>query len=45
MSHDHPIQISTDHARSGVTGHGVRFVLAAGLALAVLAMIGAAFMV
>jgi hypothetical protein len=33
-----PIQISSDHARQGETGHGVRYVLAASLFLAIFAM-------
>jgi hypothetical protein len=34
---DHTLKsIGSDEARSGVTGHGVRYVLAAGLGLAIL---------
>ncbi len=32
-----PTKIGADEARQGVTGHNVRFVLAVGLALAVIA--------
>jgi len=35
----HPIEIDPVKARQGVTGHGVRYVLGYGLALAVLAMV------
>ena len=34
----HPIRVDLVRARQGVTGHGVRYVLGYGLALAVLAM-------
>ena len=34
----HPIELNVVRARQGETGHGVRYVLAYGLALAVLAM-------
>jgi hypothetical protein len=34
----HPIKLDLARARQGVTGHGVRYVLGYGLALAVLAM-------
>ncbi|NJS14341.1 MAG: hypothetical protein HC788_06585 [Sphingopyxis sp.] len=35
---DKEIDVTTTEARSGVTGHGVRYVLAIGLILAVAAM-------
>jgi hypothetical protein len=35
----HPIEIDTVKARQGVTGHGVRYVLGYGLALAAFAML------
>ena len=31
------VQVSTNRARQGVVGHGVRYVLAAGLILAIIA--------
>ena len=34
----HPIELSVTDARQGETGHGVRYVLGWGLALALLAM-------
>ena len=35
----HPIEIDPVKARQGVTGHGVRYVLGYGLALAAFAMV------
>ncbi len=35
----HPVGISTNHARSGVTGHNVRYVLGFGLAGAIAALV------
>ncbi len=35
----HPIELNGVDARQGETGHGVRYVLAGGLALAFLAMV------
>ena len=35
----HPIKLDLERARQGVTGHGVRYVLGYGLALAVLALV------
>jgi hypothetical protein len=35
----HPIKVDATQARQGVTGHGVRYVLGYGLALAFLAMV------
>jgi hypothetical protein len=35
----HPIELDAVKARQGVTGHGVRYVLGYGLALAALAMV------
>jgi hypothetical protein len=35
----HPTERDVDQARQGETGHGVRFVLAASLVLALLAML------
>jgi hypothetical protein len=34
----HPTELSVTEARQGETGHGVRYVLGCGLALALLAM-------
>ena len=34
----HPIELDPVKARQGITGHGVRYVLGYGLALAVVAM-------
>jgi hypothetical protein len=35
----HPVEIGPVEARQGVAGHGVRYVLACGLVLAVLGMV------
>lgn len=35
----HPIELDVERARQGVTGHGVRYVLGYGLALAGLTMV------
>jgi hypothetical protein len=40
MAIDHRTTLSSQDARQGDTGHGVRYVLGIGLALAILAMIG-----
>ena len=42
---DGSIEVSTTEARSGVTGHGVRYVLAISLALVVVAMGAALLMI